>query len=461
MSYNIFFRSNLTLKDIIIDYKERDNTKIDLWASDIGSNFFLYLHNKNDEEGGLIIDNKYLIKLKINNNSFYPTIDLIFRDPTFIIGNKLHPDDNTILSLFKKSNSKLLMSIRLDFIITNFRIIKEIKNSSDRIYSIKAYLNFNDYIENNSYKGTSFAVLQNLALKCDLGFASNINDTNDSMVWINPGYYISEFIPKIVKNSFRSNNSFLYTFIDLYCNLNYVDIELQFDENTLKNKTIFNTKSYTNDKESISDLILTNHPNLIGSNMYIDKYIIDNSAKDINWNIGLKSEIYYYNKTDNEYLIKDIDTITSNKGNLINLKTVDEYENKRKFYLGFQDNDNVHENYLYSIKLNENNINFKIKMNIILDNVNMSLYRFQYVEIIIYELETLYSEGDSKNKTDSYRINDKLSGSWLITGISYLYDRGQSSQEISLVRRDLNIEYDKVKLDDITKYFYLYKKQIN
>ena len=89
----------------------------------------------------------------------------------------------------------------------------------------------------------------------------------------------------------------------------------------------------------------------------------------------------------------------------------------------------------------------------------MSIYRFQHIELIIYELGVISNEsliGDEE-KTDSYRINEKLSGDWLITGINYLYLNGAVSQEITLVKRELNIEYDKEKLDDITKKFYEYK----
>lgn len=463
MSHKIFFRSDLELKDVSVLYNDKQNdTNVELWASDIGSTIFIYMHNNNYEKG-IMIDNNYLIKFKLYNNKFYPTIDLVFRDPNSIIGNKFHPDDNTIVSIYKKSNSKLLMPIRMDLVITNFRMVKEKEYGYDIIYNIKAKMNFNNITENASYKGTSFSVLQQLSKKCKLGFASNIEDTNDEMVWINPGNYTSEFIPDIAKNSYRNDNGFLLTFIDQYYNLNYVDVEEQLNQDTSKNRSIFSTKMFKKDgTEQISKLLLTNHPNLLGSNMHIDKFVVDNSARSVNWNIGYDSTIYYYNKSNDTVLNKDLETITKKPNENINIfKSLEKSENIRKYYMGKLDTDNVHENYLYSRKQNENNMEFlqKVKMNIILKMPNMSLYRLQLIELVIYELETLVSDmGTQKNKTDSYRINDKLSGSWLITGINYIYDGKESTQEITLVKRELNINYDKNKLDDLTKAFYNYKK---
>lgn len=465
MSNKIFFRSDIELKKISIEYnKEQKDVKVENFASDIGSNVFLYMHNKNTDKGGLIIENSYIIKMKLHNNSFLPVLELTFKDPLGVVGNKLHPDDDSIISFYKKPNTDVLMPVRLDFIISNFRIINERKDKNDKIYSLIGHLSFNNLTENIAYKGTSFSVLQKISKKGLLGFASNINNTNDEMVWINPGDYISEFIPDIVKYSYLNDSSFLISFVDLYYNLNFIDVEKQLKEDTLDQRNIFSMKELLKDnlKEKATRLLLTNHPNMRGSNLFIQSYIIDNNAREVNRNIGYESKVYFYDKTTNSTEIKTIDTIIEQKQNKINLRSLDPEENSRKYNMGKQDQDNVHDNFLLSKKQNYNNIEFLqvIKMNIILQSFNMNLYRMQHVEVIIYELETLInSMKTDTNKTDSYRINDKLTGSWLITGISYIYDGNNMSQEITLVKKNINVEYDKEKLDEITKSFYQYKNK--
>jgi len=464
MAFKYFYRSNVELKNVSLGYeKSQPDSNADQWADDIGSSMFLYIHQRGDVDGGLIIDNNYVINMILHNDQFYPYIELLFRDPTGFIGNKLHPDDNTVLTFYKKSESSLTMPIHMDFAISDFRIVKENKNNSDKIYNMIAILKIeNDITENIAYKGTSFGVLQQLSKKMDLGFASNIDNTVDEMTWINPGFYISKFITRITNSSYNGNSSFMLSFIDLYYNLNYIDIEKQLSVDTFAQKNVWGDKKFTN-KEYVSDLLLTNHPNMKGSNMFIDNYIIDNNSRRVNLDIGYNSNIYYYNKSTNSTINSDLQTITNPNEDpyKMSLKSLNPESNIKKYYMGKLDEDNVHSNFLYTKKQNENNISFleKIKMNIILTNSNTSIYRLQHVELIIYELE--YVSNDTvvgeEEKTDSYRINEKLSGDWLITGINYIYIKGAISQEITLVKRELNIEYDKKKLDDITKNFYKYK----
>jgi len=462
MSYKIIFRSNINLKNISIGYNyNQSDVNVDLWASDIGASIFLFLHKPGDEEGGLPIDSTFIKKMKIHNNKFRPSIELIFQDPNDIIGNKLHPDDDTVISVFKKSTSKLLMPLRVDFVITKFKIIKEIEYSNNKLYSLFGVLKLeNDITENIAYKGSSFSVLQQLSKKLELGFASNVSNANDEMTWINPGIYITEFIPFILKHSFYDYNSFIWGFIDLYYNLNYVNIEHQLDQNPIDQKNVWNYDMFNDGKDVITNLLLTNHPNMKGSNTYIDKYIVDNSARDINWDIGYDANVYYYNKTNNSSLKYQLDTISNTNNDENPLKSLDKLTNTRRYYMGKLDEDNAHKNFLYTKKQNENNIKFlqKIKMNIIFNNANMSLYRFQYIELIIYELKNINENLIKEVKTDSYKINEKLSGSWLITGISYVFEKMKIYQEITLVKRSLGIEYDKKKLDEMTKLFYFNNK---
>ncbi|MCB1713228.1 MAG: hypothetical protein KDH96_12390, partial [Candidatus Riesia sp.] len=77
------------------------------------------------------------------------------------------------------------------------------------------------------------------------------------------------------------------------------------------------------------------------------------------------------------------------------------------------------------------------------------------VKFIIYEQHIIYVK-EVKNKIVSLKINKKLSGDCLITGINYIYEpnRGGFSQELTMVKRELTLEYNKERLDELTKKFY-------
>ena len=82
-----------------------------------------------------------------------------------------------------------------------------------------------------------------------------------------------------------------------------------------------------------------------------------------------------------------------------------------------------------------------MKMVVTLDQVNFSIKRFQNIKIEIYNPIDLLSQGaNTKLPTDN--INTKLSGYWYVTGINYTYKKsGGQEQELTLVRRDLSIDY--------------------
>jgi len=400
----------------------------------------------------------WIIKIKLYNNKFFPYIEMLFRDASDTIADQLHPLDDSIISFFRRVESEILMPLRLDFHISNFRILKnEPGENNDKIYSIRGNLFFNNITEIRSYRGTSFAVLQKIAKIAELGFASNIENTNDEMVWINPGNYLSEFIPDIVRYSYHDDDSFLFSFIDLYYNLNYIDIEKQLSENTMDQRSVWNEGIFKEGEEIVTPLLLTNHPNMASTNMYIDKFNLENSAYDVNWEIGYDAQIYFYDKTTNTTSSYQLDTISNPSTDKIVLKSYEKKTNTRIYNMGFQDQDNVHENFLYSKKQNENNIEFlqKIKMNIVIQNPNMSIYRFQNVELVLYELNKPYEGDDAKKQ--SHRINERLSGAWLIVGINYIFEKNNFYQEITLVKRELTSEYNKEKLEQLTANFNAYK----
>ena len=88
-------------------------------------------------------------------------------------------------------------------------------------------------------------------------------------------------------------------------------------------------------------------------------------------------------------------------------------------------------------------------MKVTLNIMNFNLYRFQKIDIRFYKLKELSDKENvvqinQKNidKTgidyDEKKLNQRLSGEWLITGINYSFNKiGGFSQDVTVVKREL------------------------
>ena len=451
-------RPSITLQRMVIDYLEfNEDSLADEYALDIGRYPYIQI-------GNLVIQTDYTTKIVLHNDQFLPKIEIFFEEPTMKLIDGLFPLDDEIVSLFIQSSSESLMPVRMDFKITEFNVAR----LDSRInYVLVGLLNvdFLYYQDAYLYSDTSFNVLRKIAKKSNLGFATNIDDTDDFMSWINANDSNMEFIQDVVKYSYRSDDSFMLSYIDFYYNLNYVDIETELDEDISETKAIFFGSNFFKDKKDITtNLILTNHPNVINSNMYIAKYNIVNNSTAVNLDIGYRKYITYFDKTGNiryEHIIDSLSTSEENnailKGRTGELSQI--FKNSINYkYLGTIDTDNVHPNYLYAKVQNEQNLDFfqKVRMKITLKSMNFNLYRFQKVKIELYKLEELNmdevpnieenTEGKRSIDWDKNRLNQRLSGEWLITAINYTFNKhGGFLQEVTLARRELGFNEEDFK----------------
>lgn len=447
-------RPTIKLKELVVNYEDiiEDNVA-DEYAGDIGRYPYLQI-------GNLVLQTTETSKIVLYNNQFLPKIEVYFKDSTMKLIDPLFPLDDEIISLFIQSTSEDLMPIRMDFKITDFKVDKQSEKSSIN-HVLTGILNVNKlfFQEFTSYEGTSFDVLKKISSELELGFATNIDSTNDNMIWINPADTNLEFIQNIVNNSYSSDESFILSYIDFYYNLNYVDIENSLSESTEDTEGIVSSNYITKTKEKTGKLFLTDHPDKINTNLFIDKYNVTNSSTRVNLEIGYKKYVSYYDKSNNKYYSFMLDTISTpgkNGENVIlkgNINSISEISKNilDGVKLGKIDNDNLHENYLYAGIQNEQNLKFlqKVKMEITLNVMNFNLYRFQNINIRFYklrELSDIENNVQINSKTiektgvdyDYKKINQRLSGDWLITGINYTFNRVNGfTQKVVLVRREL------------------------
>ncbi|MDY0268775.1 hypothetical protein [Trichloromonas sp.] len=461
-------RPSIILRDLVIDYEgDTNDDDIKYYVEQIGKYPYLQI-------GDTVIEINNMIQTILYNNQFLPKIEVQFRDPTNRLFDVLFPVDNEILSLFIQSNSEILMPIRMDFKILDFNIIKNKENEkNDLIYSIVGILNVNNLYFNSfsSYPNTSFEVLKKIATDSELGFATNIDNTNDGMIWINTGNTNLKFIQNVVSHSYLNDSTFMYAYIDFYYNLNYVDIESALNEDISDQTGILFSSNLTtnlnNDSEETEmDLILTNHPDKLNSNNYINKFNIINSSTRVNLDIGYKSILIYNDKNDNVIYKLLMDTITTtgkNNDQVVLKGKVGEIselmENSIDYMnLGKIDTDNVHSNYLYAKQQNIKNLNAlqKIKVKVVINLMNFNLYRFQKIQLKFYKMDDISITDDkpikpTPEKVENYngenydenRINKRLSGEWLITAINYTFNKISGfSQEVTLVKRELGFNDD-------------------
>jgi len=411
---------------------------------------------------GVMVEGENVSELKLFNNGFMPKLNVKFTDPTNNLIDKNFPSDNTIVSIFKQSKVKDLMGIKMDFKITDLKIIKGISDKATLTYELEAIMNIDDFYLMNfeAFEGTSYNVIKDLMKEMGLGFASNISNSNDDMVWVNPANYRIEFIRDIISKTYIDDDTFLFGYIDFYYNFNYVDIETQMKEdisNQMNLASINESNKDSQDKEV--PLILTNSPDRTTSNLHIQKYTLINSSTSTNLAYGYRHYVNYYNKSDDELKKYALDNITSDDDNTIVLKGNDVEPNTlydelyNDTWMGKLDIDNVHENYLHSSLQNQNNLKFlqKLKMTVKMAKVNYGLYRFQKVLVELYNMGKM-DDPEKTNFTDEEiergaqqndtKIINKLSGEWVITAINLTFSKKDGIiQELTLVKRELTEEY--------------------
>jgi len=458
-------RPSIKLKEINFQLVQKGNKdpKIEEFSKDIGRQPYI-------EIGKLAIEADQTIMLQLFNDQFLPRIYIQFRDTSGQLIDPLFPIDDTILKVFIQADSDILMPIRMDFKITDINPIKSKPGDNyDIIFGLSGILDVNYLYQTFyvSHQGTSYDILKKLANEAELGFASNIDSTDDSMVWINPADQYLEYIQNIVKHSYKSQESFLFAYVDFYYNLNYVDIETALSEN-IDGQTAISSDNYffktPNQEEQTKELILMNHPDVMSTNTYIDKYDLLNRSTAINLEIGYLYYLSYYDQDGNtlyKLILDSISTPGTDNNSIIMKGGIGEISEMQKYsadgeYLGKTDNDNVHQYYIYAVKHNENNLKFlqKVKLKITINKANFNLYRFQKLKVDFYKTNQFDNKDLSKQAipasqkdidknagkiTDEDKLNQRLSGDWLITAISYTFNKKSGfEQEVTLVKRELN-----------------------
>lgn len=386
---------------------------------------------------GIQIEPIYIKTFTMSVQELLPTVSITFEDQWGLMNDRGMPLDDSKITVFISSRSPALKSIFMRFKITSF-------SNNGNIFVLNGVCDINRMFlrKFESYSNmTSFECLQEFAKRAGLGFNSNVNDSNDKMTWINPGKKGSEFVKDVIAKSYRNDSSFVWCYVDPYYNLNYIDVEeaLKID---VKSDIGINTIGLNNvdvfrDDNKVIDLILTNDKSMSSSNHYFESWSLINNSTSISLEKGYLNKVKFYDINALNFLIFDIDSITSEGDQTIIMKASpqdEEYfkEHVTTTYVGKLDTTNMHKNYNYSVVQNKQNIEDvqKIGIKLNMTSPNFNLYRFQKVRVII----------SNKGSTPTHGlINNRLTGEWMIIDIRYTQIDGKFRQYLTLVKRELEL----------------------
>jgi hypothetical protein len=260
-----------------------------------------------------------IISMEIDCHEFIPKISLkcMFIHRTIL--SKEMPKDGDIISIAIRNKSDTLKPIRNDYVITSVVVGSNTTQAEAPIimtfYGV-LFLPYSLSSENNlSFEGTSINTIKEIAKKTGLGFATNEDDTDDNQPWINTKDTAIKFIQKITERSWRDEKSFYDIWIDVYYNLNFINInkillsaedevdpgawlnnidkEHTFGNNLDQNKTIEAPK------------VFSNYDNFRTSSFYIISWRPINRSTIITYEVGSKMECNLFEHNKNVYANND------------------------------------------------------------------------------------------------------------------------------------------------------------
>lgn len=372
--------------------------------------------------------------MKLYHDGIVPKCTVSFVDTMGLL-KTVTAQDNSKFEIFIDSRDPNLKSIHLKFKIEKFTRIE-----SSNSYSMSGTLHIPEsddylYLQNyDSFRGTSMEVLKQICDKMGLGFNTNIDSTDDLMQWMFCGDRTYDVITKIINHSYVSEKSFMWGYIDYYYCFNYIDIEKELAR-SIANDIGVETGTGKGENK-FANINLFNDPTNNSSCFFFDTFDLKNTSTRQSINTGLRTRIKYYDQNLKQMLIFDVDGNTSDpstnhilKGETYNTSIWN--VSIKTDFRGTIDTSNVHKNYYYAPVLNKRNIDDlqKIMMTINLPHINLNLYKGMKVNVDLTNM--------APNPQDPSDVSFRLSGSWIVSDIVFLFESGTFHQKVILARREL------------------------
>lgn len=219
--FNIF-KPTLVLDELSLPVSTTDDSKK---VEDVASLEYPLIKINN-----YFISSQELDYLSIDCRNFLPTITLQVTFTSDMFMDKEMPKDGDFISVAIRGKSDALNIIRNDYVITGVTTSK--RRSSGTVPVTFTFFGelfvpgLKSYMGSKAYKGTSMQALKKVSQELQLGFNTNDEETDDLQVWMavdSP----EDFINHVVTRAWRNDNSFYDVWIDIYYNLNFVNVQKQ------------------------------------------------------------------------------------------------------------------------------------------------------------------------------------------------------------------------------------------
>lgn len=420
---------------------------------------------------------KDIINFELDTTDFLPTVNIKVRPGTGSLGSFNAPVDGDIIKVFVRSSSEVIKPVRIDFLITEIGVSTSNKYATDltdSIMSVSGKMNVPHLYDevNIAIDGTSFDALQKLAEELGLGFSTNVSSTDDAMKWVCPFNTREKFMKDIVDAAWSSQNEFYMAFIDVYYNLNFIEVNT-----LLKDAPPFEGESASFMNPSYSDVgsapkntvkkMLSNHSNAQGSPYAIKSYKPINKASDLSRKYGYVYKMKFFDYSSMKLFDFNIEPLATEgsaqskvlmKGKAHDNSYLDQ---SRTNYVGIQYPDNMHEMYYYAKMHNLMNIIEIDKMNVSasLYMYNLNFIRGEYVPVVIfigandpsdsdramlYEDKNLEKVGGEEPSQNMKPTMDKFySGNYILKGFKLIFKKGYPhiEEEMILAKREWEKQY--------------------
>jgi hypothetical protein len=418
-----------------------------------------------------------LEKMVIDTTGFIPEIYIKFTmgsSPNVAVTQSI-PKDGDRMNVFVKARNDAFKPIRNDYLITNVETTKgadaQGHGSSIIVYGELFIPTFNDEII-TSYNGTTFDVLQQIAEKLELGFASNEAETDDEQTWICANDNYKNFIKHICSSSWKDENSFFKCFIDVYYHLNFINVNNQFSDSIEIDDALIDTLTSTDAFESEKSVqtkgkkIFSNAKGYAGTNNFIQNFRLINQSSETAKRYGYKMHCQFFEQnTLNSWDIFSEPLIVSGSADekiLLKGKAGEDFYKTqiKKRWAGLQyslPEHNVHEKFLYARIHNLiNNAELeKLKVEMHIARANFNIYRGERIPCIFMTTGDIpkaqaggtpeEEEEGGEFKAAGRPVLDKfISGFFMIHGMTFTYNtrnpddpenRGNFIERVTVTRR--------------------------
>jgi len=426
---------------------------------------------------GYNLPEQSISKFKLTTSGFRPSINVVFNDTDDMLEADF-PKDGDLLELYiRSSNDKVYKKIRIDFDILTIKSNPAASGTTFNISGIMHIPDLQSEISMSLLENTSYNHLIEVCDALQLGFASNITETDDTMNRFNAKNTLSDFIKNITDSSYKDELSFLTSYIDFHYYLNFVEVNSCFQVDGTLQDGDYDASTFINqdkgndsgESEGESDkIVFSNHPAVQGTTNYVMGYSMYNNAGEIWQSNGYKRFCEVYNMETNEFSSVFVDPFTTEGAETNNVilkgKAGDStYENQNKYkYFGRNFSTlyegNLHPNYHYAKIQNYQNLQEinKMGLTVILDGISSNISKFRTIPVAIYKTGQLArarrQAGDElANRSEeeyiyddpkAFLLDEFLSGWYVVKDFDIVWTVEDSfKQVVTLVRREWNTPY--------------------